>query len=66
MILPRKVVQDEIVLVHPLARLDCTRGKTDDLPVLSHGFIRRDRRRRHLMPARNALARGCGRNDGAR
>src|SRR3974390_2309466 len=66
MILPRKVVQKDIVLVPPVAGRDRPCGETDDLPILSYRFIHGNRHHRQLMPARNTLACGDGRGRAAR
>ena len=48
----------DIVLMQPVARHDIFRRKADDLSELSDRFVLGDRGDRHLVSARNALARG--------
>ena len=58
MIVAREVLHGAIVLMHPLARGDRTRGETDDLPKLADRRARVYGGDRHLMAFRNALASG--------
>jgi len=52
-----EIMQGDVVLVHPVARRDRFRGKTDDLAVFPHGFVRLDLGDRHFVAARHAFAR---------
>ena len=57
-IVSRKVVQAHVLLMHPVAGRNGFRGKSDRLPVFRDRFACADGRHRHLVPARNPLARG--------
>jgi hypothetical protein len=56
-----EVVERDVVLVHPFAGRDRARRKADDLAELAHRRALADRLDRHLVAARDALARGDAR-----
>jgi hypothetical protein len=53
-----EIAQRDVMLVHPVTGRDWLRRKTDRLSVLPHRLPFADRRYRHLVATRHALARG--------
>ena len=54
MVVAREIMHDTIVFMHPVARLDQFRSKTDDLTELANRFAFGDWRGRKLVAFRNS------------